>query len=371
MAARRSPSAASSTASACSPTASTSPASATRGSARSTPGGDRSSNSASPASPSSTTSGQSEQLLLDPSMSSPAASPARASRLRASAPDSSTPKPFCGERCSEPFASFDPATSLWRTSRISFDFDHPEGNPEISSERFSEAFPRSGSMLSGTAYRQRPSAPLTDVIGSSPLLGTPTAHPRTHSPRPVDHGAQLANETVKLLPTPHGMAKDGQARNAGPTGNELGHALTSGVKLLPTPTAGDAKQARNATANRLNPDSKHHSGTTLSDVAHNWAEESSSTGQSSDQPSNDGKGSSGLRLHPLILRYSNEGDTVLDPFSGLGTVPVRALALGRRGVGVELNGGYFLDAVKYLEAQEREQSMPSLFDALEGEEVAA
>ena len=64
----------------------------------------------------------------------------------------------------------------------------------------------------------------------------------------------------------------------------------------------------------------------------------------------------------LIMRYSNPGDLVLDPFSGLGTVPVRALKAGRRGAGVELNGGYFLDAVTYCEAMERETSMPSLFD---------
>jgi hypothetical protein len=67
---------------------------------------------------------------------------------------------------------------------------------------------------------------------------------------------------------------------------------------------------------------------------------------------------------PADHRYSNEGDLVLDPFSGLGTVPVRALALGRRGLGVELNGGYFLDAVKYLEAEERKHAMPRLFDTL-------
>lgn len=66
----------------------------------------------------------------------------------------------------------------------------------------------------------------------------------------------------------------------------------------------------------------------------------------------------------LIARYSNEGDLVLDPFSGLGTVPVRALALGREGLGVELNGGYFLDAVKYLQAEERSRLMPTLFDSL-------
>jgi hypothetical protein len=67
----------------------------------------------------------------------------------------------------------------------------------------------------------------------------------------------------------------------------------------------------------------------------------------------------------LIRRFSNEGDLVLDPFSGLGTVPLRALALGREGLGVELNGGYFLDAVAYLEAESRKCGMPTLFDALD------
>lgn len=66
----------------------------------------------------------------------------------------------------------------------------------------------------------------------------------------------------------------------------------------------------------------------------------------------------------LINRYSNPGDLVLDPFSGLGTVTVRALRAGRQGLGVELNPGYFLDAVTYCEAAEREMSMPSLFDTL-------
>jgi hypothetical protein len=90
-------------------------------------------------------------------------------------------------------------------------------------------------MSSGIAYQQRASAPLTDVIGSSPLLGTPTAHPRTHSPRPVDHGAQLANDLVKLLPTPmartHGGAEVSSASRKG------GRMLEESVKLLPTPNA--------------------------------------------------------------------------------------------------------------------------------------
>jgi hypothetical protein len=64
----------------------------------------------------------------------------------------------------------------------------------------------------------------------------------------------------------------------------------------------------------------------------------------------------------LIRRYSNEGELVYDPFGGLFTVPLRALKLGRRGRAAELNPGYFLDGVKYLEAQDREAAMPSLFD---------
>ncbi len=67
----------------------------------------------------------------------------------------------------------------------------------------------------------------------------------------------------------------------------------------------------------------------------------------------------------LIRRYSNAGELVFDPFSGLGTVTVRALKLGRRGAGVELNAGYHADAVHYARAQERAVSMPSLFDALD------
>ncbi len=66
----------------------------------------------------------------------------------------------------------------------------------------------------------------------------------------------------------------------------------------------------------------------------------------------------------LINRYSNPGDLVYDPFCGLGTVPYRALKLGRRGQGSELNTGYFFDSVQYLKAMEREVSMPSLFDVL-------
>ncbi|MDV7194769.1 DNA methyltransferase [Mycolicibacterium fortuitum] len=64
----------------------------------------------------------------------------------------------------------------------------------------------------------------------------------------------------------------------------------------------------------------------------------------------------------LIEQYSNPGELVFDPFGGLGTVPVRAIKAGRRGRAVELNAGYYFDAVGYLQAEERKRDMPTLFD---------
>ncbi|MGN7869361.1 hypothetical protein [Paracoccus sp. 22332] len=68
-----------------------------------------------------------------------------------------------------------------------------------------------------------------------------------------------------------------------------------------------------------------------------------------------------------IAQYTERGETVYDPFGGLMTVPFRAVKLGRKGIGVELNKGYWLDGVKYVEAAAREVTTPSLFDFLEGQ----
>jgi hypothetical protein len=64
----------------------------------------------------------------------------------------------------------------------------------------------------------------------------------------------------------------------------------------------------------------------------------------------------------VIMQMSNSGDLVLDPFAGLGTVVFRAVALGRQGYGVELNHGYYLDAVTYCREAEAKRDVPSLFD---------
>lgn len=64
----------------------------------------------------------------------------------------------------------------------------------------------------------------------------------------------------------------------------------------------------------------------------------------------------------LITRYSNPGELVYDPFGGLMTVPLRAVKLGRRGKGSELNTSYWQDGCSYLRAEEANKAMPTLFD---------
>lgn len=69
----------------------------------------------------------------------------------------------------------------------------------------------------------------------------------------------------------------------------------------------------------------------------------------------------------LIDRYSNKGDVILDPFGGIGTVPLTAMKMERYGMAIELNNSYFRDGVGYCQAEEAEQDLPTLFDILDEE----
>ncbi len=68
----------------------------------------------------------------------------------------------------------------------------------------------------------------------------------------------------------------------------------------------------------------------------------------------------------IIRRYSNEGETVFDPFAGLFTVPMTAVKMNREGYGVELNSDYFKDGVMYCKEADAGRSMPTLFDMIGG-----
>jgi DNA modification methylase len=62
-------------------------------------------------------------------------------------------------------------------------------------------------------------------------------------------------------------------------------------------------------------------------------------------------------VEPCVLATSRVDDTVLDPFSGSGTVGVVALKHGRNYIGCELNDDYVAIAQRRLDSV-----MPSLPD---------
>jgi len=69
----------------------------------------------------------------------------------------------------------------------------------------------------------------------------------------------------------------------------------------------------------------------------------------------------------LIEQCSMPGETIYDPFAGLGTVPYCAVKLGRQGIGVELNEAYWRDGVAYVQAAARKATIPTLFDLVNAE----
>lgn len=67
-------------------------------------------------------------------------------------------------------------------------------------------------------------------------------------------------------------------------------------------------------------------------------------------------------IERLIFRYTMEGETVLDPFSGLFSTSFTALKLNRKSIGIELNSQYFADGLFYLKSQMAKMNVPTLFD---------
>lgn len=63
--------------------------------------------------------------------------------------------------------------------------------------------------------------------------------------------------------------------------------------------------------------------------------------------------------------WSNEGDTVLTPFMGIGSEVYQAVSMKRRGVGFELKESYFDAAVSNIKAAADKQNTLTLFDLIE------
>lgn len=70
----------------------------------------------------------------------------------------------------------------------------------------------------------------------------------------------------------------------------------------------------------------------------------------------------------VIAQFSMPEETVLDPFAGIGTVPMCAVEAGRKAIGIELCKSYYFDACSYAEAAERKLSVPSLFAFCESQD---
>jgi hypothetical protein len=123
---------------------------------------------------------------------------------------------------------WNPATQLWETEQA----DLFSGQQEP----FSETWPTSGMTRNGQ------------------LLPLPTSAPPT-----------AGSESLSLLPTPN-RVDDGEPQTpAARKARGYGPDLKNSPHLLPTPVAMDSVGARNATSSRQ-PGSKHHAGTTLTDV---------------------------------------------------------------------------------------------------------
>jgi len=66
-------------------------------------------------------------------------------------------------------------------------------------------------------------------------------------------------------------------------------------------------------------------------------------------------------IERLILLYSNEGDTVLTPFMGIGSEVFQAVKMNRKGIGFELKESYFDLAKKNIQSAVELKSQVTLF----------
>ncbi len=109
------------------------------------------------ASPIMATSEELQGSLWSELMCSAADSPARTSATPVSVQGSTASGQDYGQSTPELLASYDPATSSWRTSQLCLDWGLSE---------FSETLPRSGLMRNGIVFRLPPLVPLTAATDS-------------------------------------------------------------------------------------------------------------------------------------------------------------------------------------------------------------
>lgn len=191
-----------------------------------------------------------------------AVSPARISPLPGSEAASEAGEAVCSSPSSAPFATYDRATSSWRTLQRSL-WDET-WTP------FQGRWPKSGLMLDGAAYERPTLARLMAETAGGASRGTGDNWPTAS-----------ASQAIQGQNDPDG--KRGQTL----TGAARGQAW-------PTPNTVDSRDGRNKTAGRSNPNSKHHDGTTLSDAIRLWPTPNA-------MASNNGETPETWRARPAVL----------------------------------------------------------------------
>jgi hypothetical protein len=66
-----------------------------------------------------------------------------------------------------------------------------------------------------------------------------------------------------------------------------------------------------------------------------------------------------------IVLWTNEGDVVFSPFTGIGSEGVASLSMGRKFIGTELHPTYYNSAIKNLKDQDESSEQTDLFDLLD------
>ena len=69
-------------------------------------------------------------------------------------------------------------------------------------------------------------------------------------------------------------------------------------------------------------------------------------------------------IHRGIQMWSNPGDIVFTPFMGIGSEIYEAVKMDRKGIGIELKGSYFNQAVKNIQSVFEEKKQGELFNAI-------
>jgi len=210
-------SAASSRGSAASTSASSGRGSRSPGRSSSTRGAGASSRGTSPARAGWRTSARSGRGRSPRSTSSAVASPARTSRPPARAPGSTAPARVFGPSSPDSFASFDPATSSWRTCPRSSP-GKASGGTGRRSEEFSETWPRQGMTRSGRAF------PLVSSGHPTCERGSGSSPTRERVPTPTHADSRASRNSTA-------------GRRPGARPAHAGNTLTDFVTLFPTPSA--------------------------------------------------------------------------------------------------------------------------------------